>query len=95
MVARIHTGSLSGIDAHGVVVEISQTRGLPGVDVIGLPGAALRESRPRVMAAISNSGFELPDRHFVINLAPADLRKSGASFDLAIAIARSNEAPAM
>jgi magnesium chelatase family protein len=87
MVARIHTGTLSGIDAHGVVVEISQTRGLPGVDIIGLPGAALRESRPRVMAAISNSGFQLPDRHFIINLAPGDLRKSGASFDLAIAIA--------
>jgi magnesium chelatase family protein len=87
MVARIHTGSLSGIDAHAVVVEISQTRGLPGVDVIGLPEAALRESRPRVMAAISNSGFQLPDRHYIINLAPADLRKSGASFDLAIAVA--------
>ena len=87
MIAKLHTGSLSGIDAQGVVVEISQTRGLPGVDIIGLPGAALRESRPRVMAAISNAGLQLPDRHFVVNLAPADLRKSGASYDLAIALA--------
>jgi magnesium chelatase family protein len=87
MIAKVHTGSLSGIDAQGVVVEISQTRGLPGVDIIGLPGAALRESRPRVMAAISNAGLQLPDRHFVVNLAPADLRKSGASYDLAIAMA--------
>ena len=87
MIAKLHTGSLSGIDAQGVVVEISQTRGLPGVDIIGLPGAALRESRPRVMAAISNAGLQLPDRHFVVNLAPADLKKSGASYDLAIALA--------
>ena len=87
MIAKVHTGSLSGIDAQGVVVEVSQTRGLPGVDIIGLPGAALRESRPRVMAAISNAGLQLPDRHFVVNLAPADLRKSGASYDLAIALA--------
>jgi magnesium chelatase family protein len=87
MIAKVHTGSLAGIDAQGVVVEVSQTRGLPGVDIIGLPGAALRESRPRVMAAISNAGLQLPDRHFVVNLAPADLRKSGASYDLAIALA--------
>ena len=87
MIAKLHTGSLAGIDAQGVVVEVSQTRGLPGVDIIGLPGAALRESRPRVMAAISNAGLQLPDRHFVVNLAPADLRKSGASYDLAIALA--------
>jgi len=87
MIAKVHTGSLTGIDAHGVIVEVSQTRGLPGVDIVGLPEAALRESRPRVMAAISNSDLQLPDRHFVVNLAPADLRKSGASFDLAIALA--------
>jgi len=87
VIATVHTGTLCGVDAQGVVVEISQTRGLPGFDIVGLPEAALRESRVRVMAAISNSGFQLPDRHFIINLAPADLRKSGASFDLAIAIA--------
>jgi magnesium chelatase family protein len=87
MIAKIHTGALSGIDAHAVLVELTQTRGLPGVDIIGLPEAALRESKPRVMAAITNSGLQLPDRHFVVNLAPADLRKSGASFDLAIAMA--------
>jgi magnesium chelatase family protein len=87
VIAHVHTGTLLGVTAQGVVVEISQTRGLPGFDVVGLPEAALRESRVRVMAAISNSGFQLPDRHFIVNLAPADLRKSGASFDLAIAIA--------
>jgi magnesium chelatase family protein len=87
MIATVHTGSLSGVEAQGVVVEIGQARGLPGFDIVGLPEAALRESRVRVMAAISNSGYQLPDRHFIVNLAPADLRKSGASFDLAIAVA--------
>jgi magnesium chelatase family protein len=87
MIATVHTGSLLGVEAEGVVVEISQARGLPGFDIVGLPEAALRESRVRVMAAISNSGFQLPDRHFIVNLAPADIRKSGASFDLAIAVA--------
>jgi magnesium chelatase family protein len=87
MVATVHTGSLSGVEALGVLVEIGQARGLPGFDIVGLPEAALRESRVRVMAALSNSGYQLPDRHFIVNLAPADFRKSGASFDLAIAIA--------
>jgi magnesium chelatase family protein len=87
MVATAHTGSLLGVDAVGVLVEVSQTRGLPGFDIVGLPEASLRESRVRVIAALGNSGYQLPDRHFVVNLAPAELRKSGASLDLAIAIA--------
>lgn len=87
MVAKVQTGSLSGTDAIGVVVEISQTRGLPGFDVVGLAEAALRESRVRVTTALCNSGYQLPDRKYVVNLAPADVRKSGASFDLAIAVA--------
>jgi magnesium chelatase family protein len=87
MVAKVQTGSLSGTDAIGVVVEISQTRGLPGFEIVGLAEAALRESRVRVTTALGNSGYQLPDRKYVVNLAPADVRKSGASFDLAIAIA--------
>jgi magnesium chelatase family protein len=87
MVATVQTGSLCGVDAFGVTVEVSQSRGLPGFDVIGLPEAALRESRVRVMTALENSGLKLPDRHFVVNLAPADVRKSGSSLDLAIAVA--------
>src|SRR3954462_14472033 len=87
MVARVETGALSGIAAWGVIVEVSQTRGLPGLDLVGQPEASLRESRSRVMAALHDGGFALPERRFLINLAPADLRKSGSSFDLAIAIA--------
>jgi magnesium chelatase family protein len=87
MIANIETGTLCGVEAHGVMVEVSQTRGLPGFEIVGLAEAALRESRVRVMAALANSGMQLPDRHYVVNLAPADLRKAGASFDLAIAVA--------
>jgi magnesium chelatase family protein len=87
MMSVVQCGSLCGVDALGVRVEASPVRGLPGFDIVGLPEAGIRESRVRVLAALRNSGFELPEQHFVVNLAPADLRKSGSSFDLAIAIA--------
>ena len=87
MTSIVQTGSLSGVQAYGVRVEVSPIRGLPGFDIVGLPEAGIRESRVRVLAALRNSGFELPEQRFVLNLAPADLRKSGSSFDLAIAIA--------
>ena len=87
MLARVHAGCLVGIEARPVDVEVHIGKGLPGFDIVGLPEAAVRESRVRVRAAIANSGFELPARHVVLNLAPADLRKRGSSFDVAIAIA--------
>lgn len=87
MSATVRTGTLSGVEAHPVLVEVSGIRGLPGLEIVGLPEAAIRESRARVTAALRNSGFELPEQRFVVNLAPADLRKSGASFDLALAVA--------
>src|SRR4051794_6496125 len=87
MMSVVQCGSLCGVDALGVRVEASPVRGLPGFDIVGLPEAGIRESRVRVLAALRNSGFELPEQRFVVNLAPADLRKSGSSFDLAIAIA--------
>ncbi len=87
MLVRVHTGTLVGIDAHPVFVEANFVKGLPGFDVIGLPEAAVRESRVRVKAALDANGFELPKRRILINLAPGDVRKTGSSFDLAIAIA--------
>ena len=68
-------------------VEVSVVRGLPGFDIVGLPEAAVRESRVRVQAALRNSGFALPETRFVVNLAPGELRKSGSGFDLPIALA--------
>ena len=87
MTSVVQCGSLSGIDAVGVRVEVSTVRGLPGFDIVGLPEAAVRESRVRVQAALRNSGFTLPEQRFVVNLAPGDVRKSGSGFDLPIALA--------
>lgn len=87
MLVRVHTGTLVGIEAQPVFVEASFVKGLPGFDVIGLPEAAVRESRVRVKAALDANGFSLPKRRILINLAPGDVRKSGSSFDLAIAVA--------
>ena len=75
-----------GIDAYLVHVEVDTDRQLPSFTVVGLPDNAVRESRERVMAAIRNSGFEWPRRRVTVNLAPANVRKAGSSFDLPIAI---------
>jgi len=76
-----------GIEAYPVQVEVDVHNGLPQTQIVGLPDAAVRESRERVRAAIKNCGFDLPPRSIVINLAPADLRKQGNHLDLAIALA--------
>ncbi|MDW8247519.1 MAG: YifB family Mg chelatase-like AAA ATPase, partial [Sandaracinaceae bacterium] len=74
-----------GVDAHKVDVEVHLGRGLPGFEIVGLPEGAVRESRVRVCAALAQSGFDMPPRHVILNLAPADMRKRGSHFDLAIA----------
>lgn len=75
-----------GVNAPEVLVETHLSPGLPGVNIVGLPEAAVRESRDRVRSAIANSGFEFPQRRITINLAPADLPKHGSRFDLPIAL---------
>jgi magnesium chelatase family protein len=87
MTTRVRSSSIVGVDAQPVDVEVHLGKGLPGFDLVGLAEAAVRESRVRVRAALAYSGFELPPRHVVLNLAPADTRKRGTHFDLAIAIA--------
>lgn len=84
--ARVRSCALVGIDAYFVEVEVDVGRGLPSFSTVGLPDAAVRESRERVISAIRNSGLELPPRRIVVNLAPADTRKEGAGFDLAVAV---------
>lgn len=86
MLARVHAGFVSGIEAQPVQVEVNLGRGLPGFEVVGLPEMAVRESRVRVKTALQTNGYELPPRGMVLNLAPAGVRKSGASLDLAIAV---------
>ncbi|HEY9808482.1 MAG TPA: YifB family Mg chelatase-like AAA ATPase [Halomicronema sp.] len=86
MLARVWSASLIGIDAVKVGVEVDVSGGLPGIVVVGLPDTAVQESKERVKAALKNAGFAFPMRKIVINLTPADLRKEGPSFDLAISI---------
>ncbi len=87
MVVRSYTGTVAGIGAIGVNVEVSITGGGLGLFLVGLPDNAVRESEQRIRAAFENSGFKMTARKCVVNLAPADLRKEGSGFDLPIAIA--------
>lgn len=87
MFARLIGGTVYGIDGHLVQVEVDVSRGLPMFDIVGLPDASVRESRDRVRTALKNAGFEFPAGRVVVNLAPADLPKTGPACDLAIALA--------
>jgi magnesium chelatase family protein len=87
VLARTITFALAGIDAWKVTVEADIHPGLPAFTIVGLPDAAVQESRERVRAALVNSGFEFPLRRITVNLAPADMRKAGPGFDLALAAA--------
>ena len=84
--ATINTHALNGITPIPVCVEVHISNGLPALAIVGLPEAAVRESKDRVRAAIINSGFEFPARKITVNLAPADLPKDGGRYDLPIAI---------
>jgi magnesium chelatase family protein len=87
MFALARTFALIGVDAEPVYVEVDIGAGLPSFTIVGLPDAAVRESRERVRSALRNSGFRYPDHRVTVNLAPADVRKAGPGFDLAIAAA--------
>lgn len=86
MFAKVWSATLLGLKALRVAVEVDVGGGLPQIVLVGLPDTAVQESKERVRAAIKNSGFAFPMRKVVINLAPADLRKEGPSFDLSIAL---------
>ena len=86
MLSRVSSGAVQGIDAIRVVVETRIANGLPHFSTVGLPDSAVRESKDRVVAAIKQSGFTYPYRRITVNLAPADVRKAGTSFDLPIAV---------
>ena len=87
MLAKVLSASVVGIDAYGVEVEVDITaRGLPHFSMVGLPDIAVKESRDRVRAALKNIGFNFPLKQITVNLAPADLKKEGSSFDLPIAV---------
>ena len=86
MFSKVFSSATFGIDAVIVEVETHYEKQLPSIIIVGLPDSAVRESKERVTAAIKNSGFEFPLKKITINLAPADIKKEGSSFDLPIAI---------
>src|SRR5215212_6335009 len=86
MLACMRTAAVFGIEACGVQVEVDVSFGMPVFNMVGLPDASVRESRDRVKSAIRNSGFEFPPHRITVNLAPGDVRKAGAAFDLPIAL---------
>src|SRR5215467_10316345 len=86
MLASLRSATLFGVDSCPVHVEVDVSFGMPCFTMVGLPDASVRESRDRVRSAIRNSGYEFPPHRITVNLAPADVRKAGASFDLPIAL---------
>jgi len=86
MLAKIYSAAVYGVDAYEVEIEVNASGGHPVIVVVGLPDAAVKESRDRVTTAVSNSGYFWPRGRTTINLAPADIKKEGPSFDLPIAL---------
>ena len=86
MLSRVLSSAVFGIDAYVVEVEVDIALGLPAFATVGLPEGAVKESKDRVKAAVKNCGYDFPSRRITVNLAPADIRKEGAAFDLPMAI---------
>ncbi|MDX1567248.1 MAG: YifB family Mg chelatase-like AAA ATPase [Longimicrobiales bacterium] len=86
MLAQIDTVALRGLESFRVRVEVNLSSGLPSFTVVGLPAGAVREGRERVLAGLRNAGFSVPPRKITVNLAPADVPKSGSAYDLPIAV---------
>ncbi|MCP4848156.1 MAG: YifB family Mg chelatase-like AAA ATPase [Verrucomicrobiaceae bacterium] len=86
MFSRLYSGALVGVDAVEVEIEVNEGGGDPKMIIVGLPDTAVKESRDRVWTAVGNSGYARPKGRMTVNLAPADIKKQGPSFDLAIAL---------
>lgn len=86
MLSQVNSGALLGIDGYKVDVQVDVTRGFPSFATVGLPEGAVRESKDRVKSALRNCGYNYPRERITVNLAPADVKKTGAGFDLPIAV---------
>ena len=84
MLSRVYSSGVSGIDGFEVIVECSSWNRVPKFDLVGLPDAAVKEAKNRVMSACENSGVKFPSLEIMVNLAPADCKKEGTALDLAI-----------
>ena len=87
MLAAVRSAAVLGVDAFDVTVEVDCARGLPQWTIVGMPAGSVKEARERVSSALNNAGITLPPRRITVNLAPADVAKTGTAFDLPIAIA--------
>jgi magnesium chelatase family protein len=97
MLSKLYSASTYGTEAYLLEIEVDASQGLPAISVVGLPDETVRESRDRVKNAIKNCGYEYPAARITVNLAPADIKKEGSSFDLPIALgilASSGQIPA-
>ena len=86
MLARVYSCAVIGLEGVIVEVEVDYSNGLPAVTIVGLPDAAVQESRERVQTAVKNAGLNFPRHRVVVNLAPAAVRKEGPAYDLPIAL---------
>jgi len=86
MLAKVFSGAVYGVDAYAVEIEVNSGHGEPKTLIVGLPDTAVKESEHRVTTALINSGFTPPQGRVTINLAPANIKKEGPSFDLPIAL---------
>jgi magnesium chelatase family protein len=86
VLAKVQSAGVLGVEAYGVCAEVDIALGLPGYHLVGLGASAVKEGGVRIRAALDHSGFKLPPRKVTVNLAPADVRKDGAAFDLPIAV---------
>ena len=86
MIARVQSYALLGLEGVSVTVEADVCKGMPSYEMVGLPDAAVKESKERVRSAIKNSGLDFPTHKITVNLAPAYVRKEGSAFDLPVAI---------
>ena len=86
MQSTLHSAAIAGAGARPVDVQVDLSLGLPGFWLVGLPDLACTDAKVRVQTAIRNSGYQLPQKKVIVNLAPGALRKEGAAFDLAIAL---------
>ncbi|MCB0119061.1 MAG: magnesium chelatase, partial [Anaerolineales bacterium] len=86
MLSRVYSCAVVGLEGVIVEVEVDYTNGLPAVIIVGLPDAAVQESRERVQTAVKNAGLNFPRHRIVVNLSPAAIRKEGPAYDLPIAL---------
>ncbi len=86
MLAKVYSSGLLGIEAYPIEIEVDISGGLPAVTLVGMADTCIRESRERVKSAIKNSGFSWPQGRITVSLAPSNIKKEGACFDLAIAL---------